>query len=51
MVIEVEKNKAASLLALANLSADTLTQLAELSRKPGLEVKLRKNMALIKTFL
>ena len=51
MAIEVEKDKSASLLELAKLSAETLSQLAELSRKPGIEMKLRKNMVLIKTFL
>ena len=51
MAIEVDKDKAASLVELAKLGADTLKQLAELSRKPGIEMKLRKNMALIKTFL
>jgi hypothetical protein len=51
MAIEVEENKAAALLALSKLSAETLAQLAELSHKPGIELKLRKNMVLIKSFL
>lgn len=51
MAIEVDKGKAASLLQLEKLSVDTLNQLAELSRKPGIEMKLRKNFMLIKTFL
>jgi hypothetical protein len=51
MAIEVDKRKAAALLELEKLSTETLMHLAELSRKPGIEMKLRKNMVLIKTFL
>lgn len=49
--IVVPEDRARFLHELAKLDADTLTILADLSRKPGIEMKLKKNVVLIKSFL
>lgn len=50
-VIEVDAQKAEHLKQLACLSMETLSLLAELSRRPGVEAKLKQKAGLIKTFL
>lgn len=43
--------KVKALQQLANMSADSLNMLAELSKKPGIEQKLKSKFHMIKTFL
>jgi hypothetical protein len=45
------QDKSVYLDQLSKLDIETLKLLAELSKKPGIEAKLKKNIFLIKTFL
>jgi hypothetical protein len=46
-----DQDKSVYLDQLSKLDIETLKLLAELSKKPGIEAKLKKNIFLIKTFL
>lgn len=50
-VLNVPHDKLNQLQALSWLSAETLTILADLSKKPGVEEKLKKNKILLQTLI
>lgn len=47
IMLEVPESKAVNLVTLSKLSAETLAILAEKSKKPGMEEKLKKYQFLI----
>jgi hypothetical protein len=51
MAIDVEPTKAEYLRALARMSSESLAILADLSKKPGIEKKLRENVKMLKLLL
>lgn len=51
VTITVDSSKTKQLQTLATLSPDTLTILADLSKMPGIEAKLKSKLSLIKKLI